>query len=78
MRSLGDAGARRVLKALAAPGSAVALARLDLSGNELSADGVGAPLARALAAKAPTLAYLGLEENELGSAGARRRRRSCC
>ena len=45
------------------------LRHLDLSGNELTAEG-GAAVAACAATKA-SLEYLGLEDNEIGTAGAK-------
>jgi Ran GTPase-activating protein 1 len=63
---LGNGGAAAVCDALA--GTAQGLATLELSGNEITEGGMGA-VAACAAAKAQ-LVTLGLEENEMGSAGA--------
>ena len=64
---LGDGGAAAVCDALA--GTAPGLATLELSGNEITEGGMGA--VAACAAAKVQLVTLGLEENEIGSAGAR-------
>ena len=63
---LGDEGAVAVCTAVA--GTAAGLVTLELSGNELTEESMAA-VAACIAAKAQ-LATLGLEENELGTAGA--------
>lgn len=62
-----DDGATVVAEALAK--TAPLLRELDFSGNELTAEG-GAAVAACAATKA-SLEYLGLEDNEIGSAGAK-------
>ena len=63
---LGDDGATAVCDAVA--GTAPGLVTLELSGNEITEESIGA--VAACAAAKPQLSTLGLEENELGSAGA--------
>lgn len=62
-----DDGATAVAEALTK--TAPLLRVLDFSGNELTAEG-GAAVAACAATKA-SLEYLGLEDNEIGSAGAK-------
>lgn len=62
-----DDGVEAVAEALG--GTAPSLRELDFSGNEVTADGAAA--VAACIKRKPHLEYLALEENEIGSAGAK-------
>jgi Ran GTPase-activating protein (RanGAP) involved in mRNA processing and transport len=66
---LGDEGVTEICNAIGAEGNAPKLVKLELSGNEISDDNSVMEAVGACVVTKTTLQHLGLEENEMASAG---------